>query len=186
MVDNSFYCVPFTLGAAEEPTFTVQNTPPPGGDGRTIGYWKNWSSCTGGGQEPVLDETLAMSLIIPDGKPGVYIGKLFVDMCSEAVAILNKSTLAGKKMSSDAAYELAAQLLAAKLNVLAGARDCTTLQTLIRDAQALLVSINFTGTGDYLGPKVKGTLLTKRNQALAYAKLLDNYNNNKEGAACMP
>ena len=37
--------------------------------------------------------------------------------------------------------------------------------------------VNFTGSGDYLGPKVKGALLTLRNQALSLATTLDQYNN---------
>ncbi|WP_040574803.1 hypothetical protein, partial [Pontibacter sp. BAB1700] len=28
----------------------IDNVTPPGGDARTPGYWKNWSSCSGGGQ----------------------------------------------------------------------------------------------------------------------------------------
>jgi hypothetical protein len=187
MVDNSFYCAPFTLVAGAELTFAIVNYPPPGGDGRTIGYWKNWASCTGGGQDPVLDEALASSTLTDEqGHHGVWIGKLFVYTCEQAVAILNKSTLGGKKMANDAAYELASQMLAAILNTLAGARNCTDLQTAFGSAQSLLYDINFNGTGDYLGPKVKGALLTKRSQALALAKQFDNYNNNKDGALCMP
>jgi hypothetical protein len=48
----------------------------------------------------------------------------------------------------------------------------------IAAGQALLDEINFAGTGDYLGPKVKGALALKRAQALALAATLDQYNNN--------
>lgn len=186
LVDNSFYCVPFTLDAEEQQTFTVVNSPPPGGDGRTIGYWKNWSSCTGGGQDPVLDETLAASpLTDTSGNHGVWIGNLFVNTCQEGVAILNKSTLSGTKMANDAAYELASQMLAAQLNAVAGARNCTELQTLFTQAQNLLVSIGFNGTGKYLDSKVKTKdLIAKRDLALNYAKQFDNYNNNLVGSLC--
>ncbi|HVM05142.1 MAG TPA: hypothetical protein VM242_08220 [Acidimicrobiales bacterium] len=169
--DNSVVCVPFTLAPGENRTFTVNNTPPPGGDARTIGFWRNWSSCTGGNQDDVLDETLAEA-------GGILIGDLLVDTCAEGVSILSKSTLTGKKMASDAAYGLAAQLLAARLNVVADAGTCAAAITAMNQGQALLDSINFTGTGDYLGPKVKGSTLTLRNQALAYADTLDRYNNN--------
>ena len=75
---------------------------------RTIGFWMNWSSCTGGNQDPVLDETLAS---FPGG--GVLIGDLFVNNCVNAVRILSKSRISdGKKMASDPAFGLAAQLLA--------------------------------------------------------------------------
>ena len=61
--DNSVYCIPFTLGAGDAVSFDVDNTPPPGGDARTIGFWKNWTSCDGhGNQDPVLDETLALCI----------------------------------------------------------------------------------------------------------------------------
>ena len=99
--------------------------------------------------------------------------------CIEAVRILDKSdALTGKKKASDAAYNLATALFAAKLNVAAGAGTCAAATTAINQAQALLDQINFTGTGDYLGPKVKGALATLRAQALALQATLDAYNNN--------
>ena len=54
-------------------SFSIDNIPPPGGDARTIGFWKNWTSCDGNGnQDPVLYETLAAAggtiLEVPAGK----------------------------------------------------------------------------------------------------------------------
>jgi hypothetical protein len=80
-------------------------------------------------------------------------------------------------MANDAAYGLAAQLIAAKANQTAGAETCPALTSAITAADSLLTSINFTGTGEYLGPKVKGALATKRAQALSLATTLDQYNN---------
>ena len=105
---------------------------------RTIGFWKNWASAAGskGSQTWVLDATMAKA-----SEPGIYIGyrvaavplsylilsndlntnKSAVD-CLKAVRILDKSNIAtGKKMASDPAFNLAAQLLAYKLNLLLGA-----------------------------------------------------------------
>jgi hypothetical protein len=172
--DNAYVCVPFTLNPGESEVFNIDNTPPPGGMAKTIGFWKNWSSCSGGRQDPILDETLASF-----SGGGVLIGDLFVDTCQEATRILDKSKVNnGKKTSNDAAYGLAAQLLAAQLNVQAGAGACTAATDAITAGQMLLDQINFNGTGDYLGPKVKGPTLTLRNQALALANTLDQYNNN--------
>ncbi len=180
--DNSTICVNFTVNPGETKTFTVNNVPPPGGDARTIGFWKNWTSCDGGGnQDPVLDDTLAS---FPGG--GVFIGDIFVDTCEEAIAILNKSKLNGTKMANDAAYGLAAQLLAAKLNIQATAGTCAAANQAIEDGQKLLSgqapydnpAIHFDATGSYLGPKVKGGLATRRSQAVALASTLDQYNNN--------
>lgn len=167
-VDNSIVCVNFTVAPGETRTFTVDNTPPPGGRALTIGFWKNWSSCSGGGQEPVLDETLAS---FPGG--GVLIGDLFVDTCREAVRILNKSTVnSGKKKASDPAFNLAAQLLAAKLNVQAGAGVCPAAVTAINSAQSLLDAVNFNGiTHDNLTK-------AQANQMNSLANTLDRYNNN--------
>jgi len=172
--DNSVVCVEFTLGAGQTVTFTIDNTPPPGGDARTIGFWKNWTSCDGhGNQDPVLDDTLASF-----AGGGILVGDIFVDTCEEAVAILNKSSLDGTKRANDAAYGLAAQLLAAELNYQAGAGQCQAATDAIDDGQALLDLINFNATGGYLGPKVKGATLVLRQQALALAATLDDYNNN--------
>jgi hypothetical protein len=182
--DNSSECVDFPLNPGETKVFNIDNTPPPGGDARTIGFWKNWTSCDGhGNQDPVLDTTLYS---FPSH--GVSIGLLFVDSCMEGVNILNKSTQGGDKKANDAAYSLAAQLLAAKLNVQAGAGTCAAVTDAIAAAQTLLVNvvnlvnpfnIGFNGTGDYLGPNVRGTLRNKRMQALNLANTLDAYNNNE-------
>lgn len=142
----------------------------PAGSGptRTIGYWKNWTSCDGkGNQSPVTDAVLAS---FPGG--GTLIGDLFVDTCPEAIAILDKSALGGSKMASDAAYGLAAQLLAAKLNVQADAEVCSAATSAISGGQALLDAINFTGSGTYLKANS-----ANRTAALQHAATLDAYNN---------
>jgi plastocyanin len=173
--DNSTICVTFTLDPGETQVFNVNNVPPPGGDARTIGFWKNWTSCDGNGnQAPVLDQTLT------EAGGSILIGDLVVDTCQEAVRILNKSSVNnGKKQANDAAYGLAAQLLAAKLNVVADAGTCAAATNAIAAGQALLDGIGFNGTGSYLGPKVKGAMLATRNTANSLAATLDAYNNNE-------
>jgi uncharacterized repeat protein (TIGR01451 family) len=171
---NERVCVDFT--APNEPAplveFDVDNTPPPGGEARTIGFWRNWSGdCTGGNQDDVLGDTLALGT--------VTIGNLSwpPNTTCDAVKVLNKSTVnSGTKKANDAAYELAAQLLAAKLNVQAGAAHAC-IDATIASASTLLSNIGFNGTGDYLGPKVKNGQLILRNEALTLAGVLDDYNN---------
>ena len=112
-VDNSILCGDFEVGPGETKVFRIDNTPPPGGRALTIGFWRNWASCakSNGKQNPVLDQTLASF------GWRVYIGNLFVDTCQEAVRILSKQDVgSGKQKSSDPAFNMAAQLLAAKLN----------------------------------------------------------------------
>ncbi|MEZ4707888.1 MAG: hypothetical protein R3A44_11810 [Caldilineaceae bacterium] len=73
---------------------------------------------------------------------------------------------------------MAAQLLAAMLNLSAGAETCTEVVAAVNAGQALLVDIGFTGAGNYLRPKD-----AKYAQANALAATLDLYNN---GELCSP
>jgi hypothetical protein len=181
MVDNSIYCVDFTLEPCATVSFAVDNTPPPGGDARTPGYWKNWSECTGGGQEDVLGESIACSDM------GFFpIGLVQVDECYEAVSLLDMRQIAlnlkGKKMASDACYLLASKLLAAELNTTdcIGAKDCPDLQAAMAAAQELLVDKGFDGAN-------KKCLTSKDagySDAIQLAEDLDDYLNNIPGSFC--
>jgi Domain of unknown function DUF11 len=171
--DNSTVCTDFaatTPGATR--IFAIDNKPPPGGLGRTIGFWKNWASCAGsnGKQRPVLDQTLAAA-----DPAGITIGMLTLHAgdCLQAVRLLDKSTIdTGKKMASDPAFALAAQLLAAKLNVVAGAGSCPAAVTAINDAQTFLAAVHFNGiTHDELSA-------AQATQANSLATTIDRYNNN--------
>jgi hypothetical protein len=178
-VDNSVNCVDFTVTAGQVKTFTVDNTPPPGGQAHTIGFWKNWTSCDGKGkQAPVLDQTLYKS------EPnGITIGTLTLHGgatknsspdCAKAVNILNKTTIDGaKKKASDPLFNMAAQLLAAKLNIVAGAATCPAADTAIASAQALLVKYNWNGLT--YSPKLT---TADANLANTLNATLDKYNNN--------
>ena len=154
------------------------------GSALTIGYWKNWSSCTRGRQyikatqEGMLDKTLDYYLSGVNGNPPIYpIGDITGTpplTCAQAVSLLNKSPInSTKKAASDPAYSLAAQFLAARLNYASGATQCPAATTAIASAQTLLDNINFTGTGNYKN-------MSAANKALAnsLAATLDSYNNN--------
>jgi prealbumin domain-containing protein len=174
--DNSFVCGNFTVSPGETKTFQIDNVPPPGGLGRTIGFWKNWTSCDGkGNQAPVLDRTLELGNILigtldlsdSNTNPDV------ASSCLKAIRILDKSRIdTGAKQGGDPAFNVAAQLLAAKLNVLAGAAICTPVADAINTAQALLASINFNGiTHGNISNPLKVTLNNLNT-------ILDRYNNN--------
>jgi CSLREA domain-containing protein len=178
--DNSTLCTNFSVAPSETQSITVDNQPPPGGFARTIGFWKNWASCasSGGNQRPVLDQTLAAA-----EPEGITIGMLTLHgsasspnaapNCLKAVRLLNKSRIdTGKKMASDPAFNLAAQQLAAALNVKAGALTCPNVIDAIEDAQALLAAVHFDGiTHDRLSA-------AQTTQANSLATTLDRYNNN--------
>lgn len=181
LADNSLICHDFTATAGELKTIAVDNTPPPGGLALTIGYWKNHASCSSsnGKQKLALDLVLA-SYPIAGGQSthGVFIGSLYVDTCTEAVRLLNKSTVnAGKKMASDPAYNMAAQLMAVELNLQGGAGVCGGLLTYREMAQTLLAKYAFNGTSSYTSGASK---MSAADQALAnlLAGKLDDWNNN--------
>jgi uncharacterized repeat protein (TIGR01451 family) len=184
----------YPLTAGGTLAFEVNNAHP-GGEPRTIGYWKNWNTCSGGNQAQTAAKNggTAAGFFILDNvlnSPGIKIGSYMIPAagtiepvtnktgCKIAVLLLGKSDKrTGKNMAKDAAYELAAQLIAAKANQTAGAETCQALTNAITSADTLLASINFTGTGEYLGSQVKNGLATKRTQALNLANTLDQYNN---------
>ena len=156
----------------------------PGGDPRTPGYWKNWSSCSGGGQyakttydvDP-FNEFVSLDEVL--NSPGISWGDFTIESCQLAVSILDQRDFdTGKKRSSDAAYNLAMHLLAAQLNFGAGAETCPAATSAALEAETLLVSIGFDGTGKYLRPKD-----AEYQTALNLAYTLDQYNN---GYLCSP
>jgi hypothetical protein len=180
--DNSVICTNFTVAAGQTRTFNIDNTPPPGGLARTIGFWKNWSSCSGsnGKQKPVLDQTLLAAATA--GTP-IAIGILVLNpnvlgaatACKYAVNLLSKKTRDGVyKKASDPLFNMAAQLLAAKLNVQAGAATCPAVIAAINQAQQLLASHSFNGLT--YSPPLSPSEKTLANQL---AGTLDRYNNNQ-------
>jgi hypothetical protein len=177
--DNAFQCLDVTVTAGQALVSSLDNRPPPGGQAKTIGFWKNWASCSqsSGKQKPVLDQTL---VLMPSGIPT---GKVTVATCPVAVDLLNKSTIGdpikvgdGKKMASDPAFNFAAQYLAFRLNIAAGANgSCVAANEAAPAGQAILLAIRFDGKTH--------TAITKANAAHLNeaAALLDRYNNNTLG-----
>lgn len=154
-------CAAFTLNAGvfNPPfTFTIDNTPPPGGGQRTIGFWKNWSCQAPGHQTDQLTQWLPLQM-----------GSYQVTNCAEAVNILANPS--GKYAEN----QLAAQLLAAELNVKAGASTCASVTTAINQANALLTTIG------YNPANAPTQLIDAKSQyrasATSLATILNNYNN---------
>jgi hypothetical protein len=170
-LDNSRVCADFTVGAGEAKVVAVANTRP-GGAQLTIGFWKNHAGCktSKGKQTDVLGQTLALA-----DPAGTTIGTLTLHAsnCVEARNILDKTTIDGKtKKASDPLFNMAAQLLAAKLNVTGGAGTCADATNAINAAQVLLVKYSWNGL-TYTAP------LTPDDAALANQlnTTLDLYNN---------
>lgn len=193
--DNSTECIAFTLMAGETTRFYIDDVPPPGGDARTIGYWKNWTSCDGrGSQDPVMDQNLPITLYSGFSIGTSLLGEAPDDQCAIAVDLLDKRHIGdpdlvgdSDKRANDAAYGLAAQYVAYLLNQNAGAGTCAAASSAAMQAAVLLDSINFDGTGSYLPSNKKDSDLNmspndyKELQSLAneLAGTLDSYNNNE-------
>jgi Prealbumin-like fold domain len=198
--DNSIVCGNFGQGTTvpvnpgQTLAFTVDNTPPPGGRALTIGFWKNWASCASskGKQQPVLDQTLAKAeptgIVVSAGSgsypafgPTVYLvlrgsttNSNVAPSCAYAVNLLNKTRVDGtKKMASDPAFNLAAQLVAAELNYTAGAAQTPAATTAINQAVLLLGKYQFDGNTHT--PISSADATTMNNLATT----LDNYNNDR-------
>jgi hypothetical protein len=185
-------CVDVVLAYGDSTTVVFTNTPPPGGGTRTIGYWKNWSSCaqSNGGQyqraidrgtpEATLDFNLASAVSATNP-----LGTLTSLTCIQAVNLLSKNAIDGTKRPGDPIYNLVAQLLGARLNVAAGAGTCPALITALADAQTLLAAIGFDGTAYYSG-KLKNYTLTAAQLAAAQslAGILGSYNEGTLGGGC--
>ena len=185
-VDNSILCGNFTVTPGQTLVFTIDNTPPPGGRALTIGFWKNWASCkkSGGKQAPVLDQTMAKA-----EPTGIQIDSFYLHGstatpnvapdCAKAVNLLSKQSFNGVNKASDPLFNMAAQLMAAQLNLTAGAYTCPTVSTAVLQANALLTKYGFNGTS-YTGK----LLAADASLANSLAKRLDDYNNNRP-AACL-
>jgi hypothetical protein len=192
-------CYDFSVGPAETAEFAVDNVGPPG-DQRTPGYWKNWNTCTGGNQAEtaaknggpdegffLVDDLLPIPLWMGDTTEFV------ISKCEVAVDILDRRKVEdedvvkdGKKLAKDPAYRLAGNLLAAKLNLAAGAGSCQAIFDAVAEAEEILAAIGFDGQGTYF----KGTRGTPPpdfpytpQEVAALAGLIDEYNN---GMLCTP
>ena len=118
----------------------------------TIGYWKNHRSA----MSPLLPQTL--------GNDEVYTATEGVDVLSQPSAKYAENLLA-------------AQLLAAELNLANHGPSCPALQNAITDANALLATIGYSGPPS----SVIGPHSTYRNEANNDATTLVNYN---QGTLC--
>jgi uncharacterized repeat protein (TIGR01451 family) len=153
---------PFAIGAGETVEFSIQNTSP--GGQLTIGFWKT-HSCQAPGKQ--ADEVTGL---LPQ-----QLGSYSVTSCLVAVKILSKQDLAGQNKASDPLFNMAAQLLAAKLNIQGGAATCPGLlgpDGTLAKADALLAKYNWTPSG-YTGSVSK----QDKTDANTYAAILDAYNN---------
>lgn len=142
---------------------------------RGIGWWKNWGGCALRGRANVVGarETAIVRRSIRRSSGMYPVGGIDGMTCEQATHLLSKQDFDGNMKANDAAYNLAAQLVAAKLNQAAGAPVPACVADAIVEANALLAELSFSGTGDYLGPRSSGAA---RSTALSLGGRLGRYN----------
>jgi hypothetical protein len=173
-------CATVALVAGENRPFTVDNQKPLGGQ-RTIGYWKNWNSCSSSPQartaaktgHTLLETLLPIQLVdplgtylgvnLPLGNPTTGAG------CKKAVAILSNAS------TKYAEHGLAAQLLASMLNVKNGT-SCLAADTAIATGRSLLQGIKWSGAQT---TQIVGEKHAQRAAFTAAAGTLDKFNNER-------
>ena len=178
-------------------TFTTYDTGTEGSDSETvkvcrfnapltIGYWKThlaktgtagWctglptgTGCSNNGPwvKDLLNKTICDNCTV--GK----LGNHTVDTSLKAANVFNANNCSNASTSdSNAAACLAAQLLAAQLNVANGANSC--ICDTIKEAKAFLTAVGYNGPGS----AVTFTAPNTRAKAIDLKTQLDNYNNNK-------
>jgi len=182
-------CFDFTAPAETTTVVFNINNRYPGGAPRTPGYWKNWSTCSGGNQQytaAALGGVEAGVYLLDDLLPQT-LGNFEVTTCEIGVSILSaQDIVTGKNKANDAGYTLARALLAARLNQDAGACVPTaemmvpwttmSLEEVLTAADNLLIKRDYVGTGDVLSNKDK-KVKDDYNYALSLAGIIDAYNN---------
>jgi hypothetical protein len=162
-----------TGGGGEDP-------PPSNATPLTISEWRNHESCGATATNrkgPAASSGGSLELYLPN-HPDVFPLGLIAEMdCEQATRILWRQDFQGDNRANDAAYTLAAQLLAARLNKAAGAPVPECVAETMSASQDLLgelpQGVAFTGTGEYLGPKSNKGL---RAAATTLAEVLTLYN----------
>ncbi len=178
-IENEWACYDLAdvvsgVGGADN-TVEIAINNQPQGMARTIGFWKNWTSCDGkGNQAPVLDQTLFAA-------GSIQIGDLILNGgtqnsspdCQKAIRLLNKSTInTGKKKASDPAFNMTAQLLAYRLNQVMSPTSCSAAASAATEAQAWLDWLDFNGISHR---SISKALASRLNYL---SGVLDDYNNN--------
>jgi hypothetical protein len=128
-----------------------------GGEPRSSDYWLVWNTCAEDNQSVVAAANggRAAGWVIMDdllADPGVLIGAIAIESCAQGVTVLQQRDTQGVERQNDVAYVLAAQLLAAQLNLAAGSEYCPASDQAISEAQLLLLELSFDATSSYLSP----------------------------------
>jgi hypothetical protein len=174
-IDNAWQCISFVPAAGQAVVFILDNISPPGGEAKTIGYWKNWNNCS----RSRGDQMDSLGAALAGAGGSIPIGDLHVNACAIAVDILSKREVKelyvvgdGRLKANSPAFNLAAQLLAYNLNIAADAYHCGIAAEAYAIAQQRLAALAFNGDTHRTIGKQMATELNR------LANTLDLYNNN--------
>jgi Domain of unknown function DUF11 len=212
-VNNLTVCVNFTVTSGQTRTFTVDNTPPPGGRALTIGFWKNWASCAnsqGKGQAPILDLALGFASATTTNPPGGLVvsaqnpGSLWPNYASLWYLVL-KGNPASTEDDIKPATDCAKAVNLLNKTTIDGKKKMASDPLFNMTAQLVAAQLN-----RFMGAGISGVTITNINRAvllngkykfngLTYtpvlttadknlanclATQLDNYNNGRPVSAC--
>jgi len=180
----------------------VDNQTPQGSTPRSPGYWKNWTLLGKGNQaataaanggwangfwltENVLDQAVGGGVrwddILTDSFPAFWVvPEQAIEILQMRVVTVNTKVGDGKVLASDPIRQLARNLLAAQLNLGAGACSTPAVVTAVVNAETLLDKYDFDGklsTAYPIGKKGSDAALAR-----SLSGYLDGYNN---GMVCV-
>lgn len=120
-----------------------------GGNPRPPAYWAVWNTCAPDNRSAEAEAnggTDAGWYLVDDVlvDPGIGLGDHILTTCDESVALLEGRTATGDE-TADPAFTLAAQLLAAELNLNIGAATCPAAEEAVVGAQIVLSAARFDG-----------------------------------------
>ena len=120
-----------------------------GGGPRPPAYWALWNTCAPDNRAAEAKENggrTAGWVLVDDvlADPGIQLGDHLLASCPESLALLRGLDAEGED-TEDPAYALAAQLLAAELNLNVGAETCPIAEEAIFGAHLVLSTANFDG-----------------------------------------
>lgn len=176
---------------ASQPTLTPSPAPTDasyamsngGGEPRGAAYWLLWNSCAPDNRAAVAASNggRGMGWFILDDllvDPGVMVGNVEVLSCPQGLQLLQLQDVQGASHPDDPAYQLAAALLTAQLNLAAGAEYCPAVDDTVHLSQLLLLDIDFSAQGDY------PAAIQAKNAAQAAAHLLEQLSSYNLGTLC--
>jgi hypothetical protein len=140
--DDAFSDLPDEARAATRP-----------GDPRSAAYWAVWNTCADDNRASIAAANggraagwILMDDLIAD--PGIQLGDHPVTTCEEGLALLYGRTAEGKE-TDDPVYALASALLAAELNLDAGAESCPIVEEAVLGGHLVLAGAGFDGSAEY-------------------------------------